>query len=83
MDYITKDEFEAVVKEMKKDIAKVTATLALATLDRAEVLLRYINEKKAHIPADKLQEIKRKVEKIEKLGREIFQDTKGGSNSGQ
>lgn len=78
MDYITKDEFEAVVKEMKKDIAKVTATLALATLDRAEVLLRYIKEKKAHIPADKLREIKRKVEKIEELGKEIFQDTKGG-----
>jgi len=71
--YITKEEFEAVVNEMRKDIAKVTATLALATLDRAEVLLRYIDKKKAHIPADKLKEIKQKLEKIEALKRKIFE----------
>jgi len=72
--YITKEEFEAVVNEMRKDIAKVTATLALATLDRAEVLLKYIDKKKTHIPADKLKEIKQKLEKIEALKRKIFKN---------
>lgn len=70
--YITKEEFEGIMQEVRKDVARISATLLLPTLDRAIVLLDYIAERKGALPQEKLKEIAKKSAEVGEKGKKII-----------
>lgn len=70
-EYITREECNAVMDEVRKDIVNVAGTLVLSTLERAEKLLKYMAENQKYILPDKLKTIKQRAIHIAQIAEEI------------
>ena len=69
--YITREELNEVIGEVRKDIARISAMLLLPTLDRAEVLLDYLAEHEDVIPRKNVNEMAEKAVAIGRKGKSL------------
>jgi len=78
-DFLTKDEFEGVIAEVRKDVKKIedrvnTLTSVLASpdiLQVAEKFLKFICENPEQLSKEELKKIAEKAMKIGEMGKKI------------